>query len=392
MSIFCSLLQLSHQLEPHLPETTNYSQYLFKMHEKTQEKQKDDIVVLMVYNYIVLLYLKTNHFSNVSNVSKIKFNEINKIQINNLFSENERDSFFNTFHKAQKVYLALSKFAYICKMKITPLKTKTDMLLNDIDLKKKNVFLFLQNKTKYAFVINDLINIITASLSNCSFFFEEPLPIKNPYNNMILSKTILYNLYFYMKSNLFPVPILFELYYRSHFEIDAFKLNDAAHIREVYITNFVERSHHSILYQYVFDMIDDYKPYMNKIHIDRNFPKDVLVNIMRPYLKLYFFSQYLLGSSERKHKAVSILKRKLFKFSSCNPEFGRRIVKFLPKESNTARLRRTTEYNKECVSFFDSNQEPFRVNWEKFDFLLDDYDDDDTDDDDAEDDDAMFDP
>lgn len=391
MSIFCSLLQISHQLEPHMPETTDYSQYLFKMHEKNQERQKDDIVILMLYNYIVLLHLKTQHFSNIENITKVKFNEINNIQINNLFSENDRNSFFNTFHKAQKAYLALLKFGYICKMKMTPLKTKTDMLLNDIDPRKKNVFIFLQNKTKYAFVINDLINIITATLSNCSFFFEEPLPIKNPYNNMILSKTILYNLYFYMKSNLFPVPILFELYYRCHFEIDVFKVNEAAHIREVCITNFVERSHYSILYPYIFDMIYNYKPYMNKIHIDRNFPKDILVNIMRPYLKLYFFSQYLLSSSERKLKEVSILKRKLFKFSSCNPEFGRRVVKFLPKESNPSRLRRITEYNKECVSFFDTSQEPFRVNWEKFDVVVDDYDDD-TDDDDTEDDDGMFDP
>jgi hypothetical protein len=370
MSIFCSLLQRAHQLDAHLPSTTNYARYSFEMYEKTQEKRSNDFVILMLYNYIINLYLKTKHFSlPENNLSQIKYSELNNIQINNLLSAKDKNSFFDTFCKAQKYYFALSKFANICKMKLTPMKIKTDLLLNDIDITKKNVFLFLQNNVKYSFVINDLINMITASLSNCCYFFAEPLPIKNPYNNMLLSKSILYNLYYYMKSNLFQIPVLFELYFRSNFDIHVFKLHHEGYIREINIKNFVTRSDHVTLYSYVIDMFDEYRPYLNNIFIHRSFPRDELVKIMRPYLELHLFSKYLIGGSERKYKAENLLKRKLYKFSSCNPEFGRRVVKFIPIDSSKKRLKQTIHYNKECVSFYDNSQELFRVDWRKYDIL-----------------------
>jgi hypothetical protein len=370
MSIFCSLLQVAHELEPHLPATTNYSSYSFDMYEKTREKQTKDRVILMLYNFIVSLYLKTKHYTvSEKDLSHIKFVELNNIQINNLISSNDKNIFFDTFCKAQKHYFALLKFSNICKMKLTPIKIKTDLLLNDIDTTKKNVFHFLQNNVKYSFVINDLINIITASLSNCSYFFAEPLPVKNPYNNMLLNNATLYNLYYYMKSNLFQIPILFELYFRSNFDMTLFKLHHEGYIREIFIKNFVTRSNHVTLYPYVIDMFDEYKPYLNKIFIHKNFPREELVKIMRPYLELHLFSKYLISGSERKYKAENLLKRKLYKFSSCNPEFGRRVVKFIPIDSNKKRLKQTIQYNKECVSFYDNSQELFRVNWRKYNVL-----------------------
>jgi hypothetical protein len=159
------------------------------------------------------------------------------------------------------------------------------------------------------------------------------------------------------------------LYYRSHFDIHTFKLNHEGYIREVYIKGFVSKSDHHILYPYIYDMMIDYREYVSKIVINRNFPRDELVKIMRPYLELYLLSKYLITGSERKFRVDSLLKRKLYKFSSCNPDFGKKIVSFVPKESNCKRLQKTIEYNKECVNFFDNSKEPFRVNWSKFDNL-----------------------
>jgi len=376
MSIFCSLLQYAHNLDAYLPKTTDYASYSFDIYEKTRDKRINDDVVLMLYNYIICLYLKTKHYTlSGKDFSHIKYVELNNIQINNLLLAKDKDAFFETFCKAQKHYFSLARFANLCKMKLAPIKVKTDLLLNEIDTTKRNVFIFIQNNVKYAFVINDLINIITASLSNCSFFFAEPLAIKNPYNNIFLSKSILYNLYFYMKTNLFQIPVLFDLYFRSHFDISVFELHNESYIREVYIKNFVTRSDYRTLYPHLLDMFDEYRPYLNNILIHNNFPRNELIKIMRPYLELHLLSKYLISGSERKYRADCLLKRKLYKFSSCNPEFGRKVVND----------KQSINYNKKCVNFYDNSQELFRVNWRRFGVLHhefmsnreDDYDDDD---------------
>jgi hypothetical protein len=169
----------------------------------------------------------------------------------------------------------------------------------------------------------------------------------------------------------------------------AFKLNHEGCIREVYIKNFVTRSDYRMLYSYVLDMFEEYRPYLKRISIDKNFPRDELVKILRPYLELHLYSKYLISGSERKYKAENLLKRKLYKFSSCNPEFGRKVVKFVAIDLNKKRLKQTIHYNKECVSFYDNSQELFRVDWRKYNVLhyrfrsldieseYDDYDDDD---------------
>ena len=68
-----------------------------------------------------------------------------------------------------------------------------DQLVND-----KNEFCLFQENNKYLFTIQDLIKIIHNSIANTSNFFNNPLAIKNPYNNMLINKSTLYNIYFFI--------------------------------------------------------------------------------------------------------------------------------------------------------------------------------------------------
>jgi hypothetical protein len=68
------------------------------------------------------------------------------------------------------------------------------------------------------------------------------------------------------------------------------------------------------------------KKYQKKILIHRDFSKETAIQILRPYLLLYYIVEY---SSEeyRKQDAVDELKYKLNRLYNYNPFFGRKIVK-----------------------------------------------------------------
>jgi hypothetical protein len=119
---------------------------------------------------------------------KIKFKYLDD-QINNIFlTEEQKDDFINIFCKIQKTYFALARFAYIYKYKKAKIIVDFDLCLNPIDINNKNSICLLQEKYKYCFRINDLINIIDTALSNSPNFFSDPLISKNPYNNVPFNK------------------------------------------------------------------------------------------------------------------------------------------------------------------------------------------------------------
>lgn len=359
MSTFCSVLQKEYYLEVYLPTDTNYITYYQNLQEKINVK---DQVTFFLYQFIIDFYIKTKHFTiPQKEISIVKLKKIKEILENPFFRKEDQTTLLDIFSKTQKTMFAFSKLVRIYRMKKLPINIQTDLLLNTIDVRQKNVFIFLQNNAKYIFVVNDLINIITSNLSNCSFYFAEPLEIKNPYNNLPLSHAILYNLYFFIRKNLFSMPILFDLYFYSNFNMEIFKINNENYIREVFIKNYVFRSHYSILYREVMTMIEEN---MNSIVIDKDFPRETLVNIMRPYLQLYLLGNYLIFGCEKKYIMIHGLKRKLFQFSRYNPTFGRKIVKRQidlnqcdPFVFQPPVYKNIIQFDTDCISFH--NDEPY---------------------------------
>ena len=103
-------------------------------------------------------------------------------EINNIFlTEEQKEDFINIFCEIQKTYFALSRFAYIYKYKKAKVVVDFDLCLSPIDINNKNSVCLFQEKYKFYFKINDLINIIDTSLSNSPNFFSDPLISKNPY-------------------------------------------------------------------------------------------------------------------------------------------------------------------------------------------------------------------
>jgi len=236
-----------------------------------------------------------------------------------------REQIFGLFSQMQKTYFAFCRLNKINKHRKYPLYNTTDIVMNPIAQYTDNVIEIIQNKKLYLFTRQDIINIMNAALSNSPYFFSNPLPIKNPYNNMFFKKSDLYNFYFFIKNSLYIMPELIHLFFLSHFVLAHFRDNNEPAIQDYYIRNYIETSPPAILVLPISYMFNSHNIRRIKIHAE--FPQAKLIEIMKPYLLLFYQSNYSVDLHKRKI-VFRILHNKLIKFSRFNRNFGRKYIHY----------------------------------------------------------------
>jgi hypothetical protein len=155
--------------------------------------------------------------------------------------------------------------------------------------------------------------------------FANPIFPKNPYNNMPFSTAILYHIYFFMKKGNFVLSSMFHQFFLCNFNLVRFKNENAVIIRKKYIDQYMKDSDNDELFEEGLHMLQSNK-YTRKMKIDKEFPVDKFVEIMRPYLYIYYIQLYTLDLSEKNCAAneLNILLKHFYKY---NPRFGRKYVK-----------------------------------------------------------------
>ena len=310
---------------------------------------------MSTYNSIVKNIAKTDnniflsYNDNVDGIIKIFFINLlkNEINIKNKFiffketldcfmlkGDDTKRQFIDYFCKIQKTYNVLNRFIYNYKYKKSKVVVNTDMYLNELNTNNSNVISLFDNNLKYLFIASDLIKIIDTALTNSFMFFSEPLSVKNPYNNLPFNKSVLYNIYFFIRYKTQFYSELFFKFFSCDFNMYLFKNKNEYLLRDYSIKNFVYKSSNNILIDEINEMIILYNNYRrhltdnkNKlIKIDKEFPKEKLIQIMRPYLLLYCISQYSLVETIKRYNYYLLI-NKLNKFYSFNPNFGRKKYK-----------------------------------------------------------------
>ena len=291
-------------------------------------------------------------------VSQIKLNSLKKL-LDNIFISNElKEKILDTFCKTQKIYFALVKFANNYKYKKYNTVVSNDLTLNPLTPNDVNTFTLLQSKSIYLFSVNDLIHIIETAISNAPIFFAEPMIPKNPYNNEPFNTSTLYNIYFALKKNTRLMSILFHLFFLVEFNIDTFCDDNEAMLRQISIEKYVSNSPVSILHKATLTMINE-NFYTKQLNIHAEFPKDILVNIFRPFLLYYFIIHYNFHN-EKKYTYKQILSLKLKKFYDYNNLFGRKITHVVSYHDSNAALfaspnkyKLTYSFNTKHLSFYN---------------------------------------
>ena len=312
-----------------IPVYNKYLEYHLWLTISTNERVNtliQNLVKQLFYLFIFNPSHNIDRLNNTNNYILLKFRFLKKVFENPFYNQELRDEVLRVFSISQRTYFALVKFVKICKHKSSSVYNSTDILMNPINRGRPSVIEIHQNNKIYLFTRPDIINILNVNLSHSPNFFSEPLTIKNPYNNMVFRKSDLYNFYFFLRSGLFIISDLIQQFFLSNFNIYHFKKNNEYNIRDYYIKNYVETTTpDSILLdiEYMLATLTISK----KIHIDRDFPKDKLIQIMRPYLLLYYQSIYSINLCKRTSCADELIIR-FIKFINFNPKFGRKIIKF----------------------------------------------------------------
>jgi hypothetical protein len=296
--------------------------------------------------------------NNINNNIYTKYKSLDPLVMDNMFvNQIMRDQFMNLFCKIQKTYFAFSKFAKLYRYKKANIKNKEDLSMNPIEEKENNktCIKIYQSNSFFLFKISELINMFNSCLVNTEFFFPKPLKSKNPYNNVEFNISTLYYIYFSIKASTFIMPTFFHLYFLCDFDLNKFKNKYEVYILNVAIKNFVYNTHYEELYQEILIMLKN-NNHVYKLQINRDFPKQQLVEIMRPYLHLYYRYLYSTENTDILDNINNRLWKKFKFFYEYNKQFGRKIVrvgKVLNTQTNQIENKVIITFNDKHINFHD---------------------------------------
>ena len=181
----------------------------------------------------------------------------------------------------------------------------------------------------------------------------------NPYTKQVFRTVDLYNLYYHMKWNTnIIIPQFFHLWFLEGFCTTAFSRKNDQFIRKMCVRQFTKTTSNQsqLLYRNVLEMLSEYY-YTCKWKIHEDFPEDVLVEAMRPYLYLHYLITFNIVSFRLASYYEIVLNRELSRFYNSNKSFGRKTYvitkQFLCNKAKT--YTRSEVFHTETVGFSSWN-------------------------------------
>jgi hypothetical protein len=267
----------------------------------------------------------------------------NNVKFNMLAKHRENQKFLDIFCNIQKMVYGFSKLARLYKLKKATIKNIHDLGLNPIShTNPRKTIQLLHDSSIYIITLPELIQIICTALSYVNgFFMLEPYIAKNPYTNVPFNKSTLYNIYFAVKQSDYKMPALFHSFFLHHFNLIEFVLINGSAILDYAITRHVYKSHFDILYNDIIEMLNGHTLTTN-LQISKEFPKEELATIMRPYLLTYLRILHSTTCDDAWYHLSDELNILLTNFYIFNPKFGRKYM-------NTK--KRTVTFNKDHINY-----------------------------------------
>lgn len=243
---------------------------------------------------------------------------------NNFISSFSREKIIEVFCKIKRTYNALKLFENICYWRLSSkYKNDEDLCMNPLNrFSSRSLITINQNKTIYTFRISDLLKHINTNLLYTSNYIHEPKLSKNPYNNIEFSLHDYYNIYFRAKTSDYTIPPLFHLLFLDNFDINDFTVNHNPYIRDIYIEYHYKTMSDSEKETQIRKMLLRNSNVV-KFVIDRDFPRNILIDAMGHILLDYMYYKYTLND-QKLHYCTCRYQKKLVNFAKYNKLFGRK--------------------------------------------------------------------
>jgi hypothetical protein len=279
-------------------------------------------------------------------ISKIEW--LNSVRTNTFLHTETVSLLENMFREAQLTYHRIKRLLHKYLWNTTPVSIHHDLYMNPIHENQPNTICILHHRRKYLFTLKDITNIMETALTNSPDMFSEPLVSKNPYTNMPFNKADLYNIYFAIKySSSVVMSSVIHNYFLSNFHLKVFRDNNEVLIRNVAIERLVQSNDPFKLRPQITHMIIKYNRSVGsklRLYIHSSFPTDKLVDIMRPYLRLYYISIYSLDINKQNNASHELFKR-MKDFTKFNHCFGRQYVNINKKTPFQPKILTRYSYN-----------------------------------------------
>ena len=287
------------------------------------------------------------HLSASADNKLTKIGWLNSIRTNTFIHTETISLFENMFCKAQTTYHRIKRLLYRYLWNTTPVSIHHDLFMNPIHENQPNTMCILHHRRKYLFTLKDITNIMETALTNSPDMFAEPLVSKNPYTNMPFNKADLYNIYFAIKYSTIVMSSIIHNYFICNFHLKLFRDNNEVLIRNVVIERLVQSNDSFKLRPHITHMIIKYNRSVCsklRLYIHPSFPTDKLVDVMRPYLRLYYISIYSLDMNKQNSASDDLLKR-MKSFAKFNHCFGRQYVNINKKTPFQPKILTRYSYN-----------------------------------------------
>lgn len=181
------------------------------------------------YNYLeILFFFISTNIQDICFIINITVKEVNDI--------------INIFYKSQKQYFVLINNFNKYRKKKAKIYNYHDLNYDRIESSSisNNVFNLYYNRFIYRFTRHDFIKIIYSGIFNYSETYSSNNleyeititynPIKNPYTNIPIKKSDLYNFYNFLYYNNHNIPNILKLWYYYDFDVNHLYVNNLTYI------------------------------------------------------------------------------------------------------------------------------------------------------------------
>lgn len=289
----------------------------------------------------------------------LKFKRLFKIINDQNIDKDVKYNVIKVFGIAQKRYLALCKFAYICKYKRADVTVNYDLInYEKLDKNKNNTVVYFHENKLYYFSVLDLMNIIHNALYRAidGTFVPCPCAPLNPYTKTPFTKSHLYNLYFHIRYKTgMSISTTFHLWYKENFAIDLFKCKNEKYLRKCCIRKYTWSTCNTdeVIIEDVMDLIGT-NDSTKKWNIHKDFPRKQIVDNMRHYLYLYYLIHYEALDELLESVYTDLLMKELDHCYKNNKNYGSIVNGFDEKEWDFSSFPLNNVFNNEFYSTFSS--------------------------------------